>query len=95
MYFAMFWIVTFAIPETRGLPISAILSAFIAGGLAMSATNGGIGLYPIAVAAVIQVFNIPYPEALAFGWVIWTGQTVIVIFFGSLSFLLLPICSKK
>ena len=61
----------------------------------MSATNGGIGLYPIAVAAVLQTFEIPYNQALAFGWVVWTGQTAMVVIFGSLSFLLLPILYKK
>lgn len=95
MYLAMFWVVTFALPQTSGISLSAIIPAFIAGGFAMSATNGGIGLYPLAVAAVLQAFAVPYPQALAFGWVMWTGQTVMVVVFGSLSFLLLPILSKK
>lgn len=95
MYLMMFWVVTFALPETSGLSFSTIIPAFVAGGFAMSATNGGIGLYPIAVAAVLQAFDVPYPQALAFGWVMWTGQTIMVVAFGSLSFLLLPVLSKK
>ena len=95
MYLMMFWVVTLALPETSGLTFSALIPAFVAGGFAMSATNGGIGLYPIAVAAVLQAFDIPCPQALAFGWVMWTGQTVMVVVFGSLSFLLLPVLSKK
>ena len=95
MYLMMFWVVTLALPETSGLSFSVLIPAFVAGGFAMSATNGGIGLYPIAVAAVLQAFDIPYPQALAFGWVMWTGQTVMVVVFGSLSFLLLPVLSKK
>jgi uncharacterized protein (TIRG00374 family) len=95
MYLAMFWSVTYALPETSGLSLGAIIPAFIAGGFAMSATNGGIGLYPLAVAAVLKAFAVPYPQALAFGWVMWTGQTVMVVVFGSLSFLLLPMVSKK
>ena len=95
MYLMMFWVVTLALPETIGLSFSALIPAFVAGGFAMSATNGGIGLYPIAVAAVLQAFDIPYPQALAFGWVMWTGQTVMVVVFGSLSFLLLPVLSKN
>ena len=95
MYLMMFWVVTLALPETSGLSFSALIPAFVAGGFAMSATNGGIGLYPIAVAAVLQAFDIPYPQALAFGWVMWTGQTVMVVVFGSLSFLLLPVLYKK
>ena len=95
MYLMMFWVVTLALPETSGLTFSALIPAFVAGGFAMSATNGGIGLYPIAVAAVLQAFAIPNPQALAFGWVMWTGQTLMVVVFGSLSFLLLPVLSKK
>ena len=95
MYLMMFWVVTLALPETSGLTFSALIPAFVAGGFAMSATNGGIGLYPIAVAAALQAFAIPNPQALAFGWVMWTGQTVMVVVFGSLSFLLLPVLSKK
>ena len=95
MYLMMFWVVTLALPETSGLSFSALIPAFVAGGFAMSATNGGIGLYPIAVAEVLQAFDIPFPEALAFGWVMWTGQTVMVVVFGSLSFLLLSVLSKK
>ena len=95
MYLMMFWVVTLALPETSGLTFSALIPAFVAGGFAMSASNGGIGLYPIAVAAVLQAFAIPNPQALAFGWVMWTGQTVMVVVFGSLSFLLLPVLSKK
>ena len=95
MYLMMFWAVTLALPETSGLSFSTVIPAFVAGGFAMSATNGGIGLYPIAVAAVLQAFDIPYNQALAFGWVVWTGQTVMVVIFGSLSFLLLPVLSKK
>ena len=59
MYLMMFWVVTLALPETSGLTFSALIPAFVAGGFAMSATNGGIGLYPIAVAAVLQAFDIP------------------------------------
>jgi hypothetical protein len=44
---------------------------------------------------VLQAFDISYTQALAFGWVMWTGQTVMVVLFGSLSFLLLPVLSKK
>ena len=95
MYLMMFWVVTLALPETSGLSFSVLIPAFVAGGFAMSATNGGIGLYPIAVAAALQAFAIPNPQALAFGWVMWTGQTLMVVVFGSLSFLLLPVLYKK
>ncbi len=95
MYLMMFWAVTFALPETNDLSFSAIIPAFVAGGFAMTATNGGIGLYPIAVAAVLQAFAVSYPQALAFGWLMWTAQTVMVVIFGSISFFITPCFVQK
>ena len=94
MYVAMFWA---TIPAIDGLevPFGGILIGFIAGGFSIAATNGGIGLYPIAVAGALALFNIPTEPATAFGWIMWTAQTAMIIVFGGLAFLLLPIVNKK
>lgn len=93
MYVLMFWA---TIPAIDGLnvPFGAVLIGFIAGGLSIAATNGGIGLYPVAVAAAFALFSIPNEPASAFGWIMWTAQTAMIIVFGGLSFLLLPIYNK-
>ena len=54
-----------------------------------------IGLYPIAVAGAFALFNIPEEPANAFGWIMWTSQTVMIIVFGGLAFVLLPIYNKN
>lgn len=95
MYLLMFWVIQFALPGAASLSLSALFPAFIAGGLAMSATNGGIGLYPIAVAAVLSHYGLPYELALAYGWIMWTAQTVMVVFFGGISFFLLPVVNRN
>ncbi len=94
MYVAMFWA---TIPAIDGLevPFGGILIGFIAGGFSIAATNGGIGLYPIAVAGALALFDIPTEPATAFGWIMWTAQTAMIIVFGGLAFLLLPIVNKK
>ncbi len=94
MYVAMFWA---TIPAIDGLevPFGGILIGFIAGGFSIAATNGGIGLYPIAVAGALALFNIPTEPATAFGWIMWTAQTAMIIVFGGLAFLLLPIVNKN
>lgn len=94
MYVAMFWA---TIPAINGLevPFGAVLIGFIAGGFAIAATNGGIGLYPIAVAGAFSLFNIPEIPSEAFGWIMWTAQTAMVVVFGGIAFLLLPIINKK
>ncbi|CAM1361417.1 conserved membrane hypothetical protein [Tenacibaculum xiamenense] len=94
MYVAMFWATVPAI-ENLSVPFGAVLIGFIAGGFSIAATNGGIGLYPIAVAGAFALFNIPEEPANAFGWIMWTAQTVMIIVFGGLAFVLLPIYNKN
>ncbi|WP_392349071.1 YbhN family protein [uncultured Polaribacter sp.] len=94
MYVAMFWA---TIPAIEGLnvPFGGILIGFIAGGFSIAATNGGIGLYPIAVASALALFDIPAETATAFGWIMWSAQTAMIVIFGGLAFLLLPIYNKN
>ena len=94
MYVAMFWA---TIPAIEGLnvPFGGILIGFIAGGFSIAATNGGIGLYPIAVASALALFDIPAETATAFGWIMWTAQTAMIVVFGGLAFLFLPVYNKN
>ncbi len=94
MYFLMFYAVTFALPETTHLPFGAIIVGFVVGGLSMALTNGGLGTYPVFVASAITLYGIDENPALAFGWIMWTAQTLMVLFFGGLSFILLPIYNR-
>ncbi len=94
MYVLMFYTVTFALPETTNLPFAAIIVGFVVGGLSMALTNGGLGTYPIFVASALILYNVDDNPARAFGWIMWTAQTIMVIIFGGLSFLLLPIYNK-
>ncbi len=95
MYVLMFYVVTFALPETKYLPFSAIVVGFVVGGLSMALTNGGLGTYPVFVASAITLYGVNQNPALAFGWIMWTAQTVMVIVFGGISFILLPIYNKE
>lgn len=95
MYIAMFYIIKFSLPETQALGFEPILIGFIVGALAISATNGGIGIYPFSVSLVLISYGISKESSLAFGWIMWTAQTVMVIIFGSLSFFLLPLVNRK
>lgn len=95
MYVLMFYVTTFALPEISGLPFAAILIAFISASFTIAATNGGVFVYPLAIGAAFSLFNIPETPSIAFGWIIWTAQTLIIIILGSLSFLYLPIYNRK
>ena len=95
MYVLMFYVTIFALPETSNLPFSAIIVGFVVGSLSMALTNGGLGTYPIFVASAITLYGVAENPALAFGWIMWTAQTVMILFFGGLSFLILPIYNRE
>ena len=95
MYIAMFYMIKFSLPETYSLGFEPLLIGFIVGALAISATNGGIGIYPFSVSLVLISYGISKEASLAFGWIMWTAQTVMVLLFGSISFLLLPLVNQK
>ncbi len=95
MYVLMFYVVTFALPETTNMPFAAIIVGFVVGGLSMALTNGGLGVYPIFVASAITLYGINENSALAFGWIMWTAQTLMVLVFGGLSFLVLPLYNQE
>lgn len=95
MYLLMFYVIKFAIPETNTLSIAGFMAAFIVGTFAITTTNGGIGVYPIAMGAVLLLFGVNQQAGEAFGWIMWGSQTLMVLILGGLSFLFLPIYNQK
>jgi uncharacterized protein (TIRG00374 family) len=94
-YIAMFWVIKYTVPETIHLGLSELLIAFIAGSFAMTTTNGGVGLYPIAVRASLALFGISFASGEAFGWILWISQTLMIVLFGALCFLTLPLVYRN
>jgi len=94
MYLFMFYITTFALPELDNITIGAILIAFIAASFSIAATNGGIFVYPLAVQASFSLFGISETIGNAFGWIMWSSQTLMLIVLGVLSFALLPVYNR-
>ncbi|MGB1307761.1 MAG: lysylphosphatidylglycerol synthase transmembrane domain-containing protein [Oceanihabitans sp.] len=95
MYVLMFYITTFSITELHGIPFGAILIGFISASFSIAATNGGIGSYPVAVYAAFSIFAIAKEPSIAFGWIMWTSQTIVLVVLGGLSLLYLPIYNRK
>lgn len=90
-YIATFYFGTLALAETSGLTFPMIMSAFVAGSFAVSFTNGGFGAFPLLLAELLVLYHISTVAGTAFGWILWTTQTAIVVVLGALSFFLLPI----
>ena len=94
-YLLMFYVTIFALPETTTITFDVVIMGFIFGTLAVGFTNGGLGAYPLAIALIFSLFGISDDIGIAFGWLVWTSQTLLTIFLGLLSYLLLPILNKK
>lgn len=95
MYLAMFYITTFALPELENMPLAAILIGFILGSFSIAATNGGIGSFPEAIVIAFALFNIAEDPSRAFGWIMWSTQTLVIIILGGISLIYLPIYNRK
>ncbi|MDT0690758.1 lysylphosphatidylglycerol synthase transmembrane domain-containing protein [Salegentibacter sp. F188] len=95
MYVLMFYVIVFTVPETANASVGAVMAAFVVGSFAISATNGGIGVYPVAIGAILMLYGISKQGGEAFGWILWGSQTLMVLVFGGLSFIILPLLNRK
>ena len=94
-YITTFYFGTLAIKETDSLTFPMLMSAFIAGSFAVSFTNGGFGAFPLIIAELLVLYNINLVAGTAFGWILWSTQTAIIVILGALSFLAFPIFFKQ
>ena len=92
-YLATLWLCSFSLPETSNLSINAVFAAFTVGAIAISATPGGIGLYPIMISAVLgNLYGIENAES--FSLLAWTFLTAFTIITGLISLFALPFTKK-
>jgi uncharacterized membrane protein YbhN (UPF0104 family) len=96
MYLLSTWFGFFAISATRHLTITDALSVLAMGSVGMIVSPGGIGAYALLVQKTVTFYDVPaIPYGLALGWLLWFGQFLSFILFGTVSFILLPIINKK
>jgi len=95
MYLLMFYVTSLSVSGLNAVPVAAILVGFILATFSIAATNGGIGSYPEAVVLAFLLFGLSEDPSRAFGWIMWTSQTVMIIVLGGASLLYLPIYNRK
>jgi uncharacterized protein (TIRG00374 family) len=95
LYVLMFFVGMKAVPELNHVPFGGVLSAFVIGGISIAVTNGGIGAYPYGIMQILLLYGVQAAYGLAFGWIIWTAQTVMVLVIGGLSFIFMPVYNKN
>lgn len=82
------------IPETSGLGLNAGFAVLIFGSIGIILVQGGIGVYPAIVAETLYLYAISGTAGYALGWILWLNQTIMIIFAGSLSLILIPVFNK-
>jgi glycosyltransferase 2 family protein len=85
MYLLQIYVGFKAMSFTQHLGIDAACVILTIGTLAMILTPGGMGAFPLGVAEVLLLFNIPIEKGNAFGWVIWGVSTSIILVVGIIS----------
>ncbi len=94
-YLMMFYVTIFALSETATISFDIVVMGFIFGSLAVGFSNGGLGAYPLSIALIFSLYGISNDIGTAFGWLIWTSQTLFTIVLGLLSYMLLPLLKNK
>ena len=96
MYFLMTWLMCFALPETSSLkPIDGMFLLVI-GSLGMAApVQGGIGAFHWIVALGLTLYDIPREKGLVYATLNHESQTLLLIIFGSIAFILVFLKKKK
>lgn len=95
MYLAMFYVPFLALPETSIAGPGAVLASFVMASFSIVLVQGGIGVYPVAVAQTLALYGIVYEAGFAMGWIIWVAQTVMIVSFGVGSLVLMPLVNSK
>jgi uncharacterized protein (TIRG00374 family) len=96
LYLLSTWFGFFAISATRNLSIVDALSVLAMGSVGMIVSPGGIGAYALLVRETVSFYNVPpLPYGQALGWLLWFGQFLSFVLFGTVSFILLPRINKK
>lgn len=52
-------------------------------------------LIPLLFGLFLVYYSYNNTASLAFGWIVWTSQTLMIVVAGSLSFIFLPILNKN
>lgn len=95
MYLIGGYIGFIALQETSGYGIREAFTVLSAGSIGMIVTPGGIGTYAYLLQVTMGVYGLNSGVALAFGWILWVAQTIVILIGGLISFVAIPWYNKK
>ena len=95
MYVLMFYFTSKAFVDLNQVTFFQFTISFTLAALSIMLSNGGIGIYPLAVEESLGWYGVQSATGLAFGWVMWLSQTLMVVIFGGLSLFVLPFINRR
>ena len=95
MYVLMFYFTSKAFVDLNQVTFFQLTISFTLAALSIMLSNGGIGIYPLAVEESLGWYGVQSATGLAFGWVMWLSQTLMVVIFGGLSLFILPFINRS
>ncbi len=95
LYLIQIYIGFWAMGGTSHLSIKAACSVLTLATLAMIATPGGIGSFPLFVMETLLIYGIASPLGKAFGWLIWGVSTGIIVVTGIFCLLIIPYLNRN
>jgi glycosyltransferase 2 family protein len=95
LYLAGGYIGFMALKETQQYGVNEAFTVLSAGSVGMIATPGGIGAYAYLIQKTMQVYGLEKGIALAFGWILWVAQLMVILIGGLISFVAIPYYNRK
>jgi uncharacterized protein (TIRG00374 family) len=94
-YFYSLYFCLKALPETAVINQTQCLTLMLFGTLGIVFTPGGLGAYHIIIAEILMFYSVDQVPAVAFPWLVWTSQFILIAVLGLISMAALPIINKK
>jgi len=93
-YFYSTYLGFFALRETQHYGTNEAFAILSAGSVGVIITPGGIGAYALLIKKTMEVYGLEEGVALAFGWILWLVQNVVIVIGGVFSFVAIPYFNK-
>lgn len=94
-YFSGGYIGFMGLQETEHYGVTQAFAVLSAGSVGMTVTPGGIGGYAFLIEQTMMVYGLQQGIALAFGWILWLANTVVILIGGLASFVVLPMLNRN
>ena len=85
----------YALDSVSHLGMKPSFSILSFGSIAMIVTQGGIGAYQLAIEKVLTLYGVNEVDGLAYGWLLWAVQTVMILVIGALCLILIPVYNNR